>query len=64
MDALLKTRAKLTERTRQKMRVILQIEELDWLVEREAGNMVRRWRKGMAGEGNRSETYGRTLQHI
>lgn len=47
--ALLQTKTKFRQRTRQKLRANLQIEELDWLLERKAGNVVRRWKKRMDG---------------
>lgn len=40
---LLKTRTKVRGRGNGKMAAVLQIECLEWLVQREAGQIIRRW---------------------
>lgn len=49
LKGLLKTRTAIAGKGRGKFEVLLQIEQLKWLVEREAGRTIRRW-KHRAGE--------------
>lgn len=56
MKAIIKTRAAVKGKGKSKLRAIIQLEHLEWLVEREVNWVVRRWKERAEEEGGREES--------
>lgn len=64
LRSLLKTQHRLNGVTRARLHALFQVDRLELLVEREAGNLIRKWKRRASGDGKVATTSAETLRQL